>query len=52
VVRHSFGQETQRFFDRYKELEGKETSVHGVEGPEEVKKYIQDSISRYNEQKR
>jgi inorganic pyrophosphatase len=44
--------ETQHFFDHYKKLEGKETSVHGVEGPEQAKEYIQDSISRYDQQKR
>jgi inorganic pyrophosphatase len=45
-------EEMQHFFDNYKELEGKETSVHGVAGPEEAKEYLQDSISRYNQHKR
>jgi inorganic pyrophosphatase len=45
-------EEMQHFFDRYKELEGKETSVHGVDGPEQAKEYIQDSISRYQENKK
>jgi inorganic pyrophosphatase len=44
--------ETQHFFGSYKELEGKETSVHGVAGSEEAKEYIRDSISRYNEHKK
>jgi inorganic pyrophosphatase len=43
--------QTQHFFDHYKELEGKETSVHRVASPEEAKEYIQDSISRYSKEK-
>jgi inorganic pyrophosphatase len=43
--------EMQHFFDNYKELEGKETSVHGVASPEEAKEYIQNSISRYKKEK-
>ena len=45
-------QEALHFFDHYKELEGKETSVHGVVGPDEAKQTLQDSITRYDEQKR
>jgi inorganic pyrophosphatase len=44
--------EMEQFFDTYKELEVKETSVHGVVGPEEAKKIVQESITRYDEQKR
>lgn len=44
--------EMEQFFDTYKALEGKETSVHGVVGPEEAKETVKKSINRYNEQKR
>ena len=44
--------EMEQFFDTYKALEGKETSIHGVVGPDEAKKIVQDSITRYNEEKR
>ena len=44
--------EMEQFFDTYKALEGKETSVHGVVGPEEAKETVTESITRYNEHKR
>jgi inorganic pyrophosphatase len=44
--------EMEQFFDTYKALEGKETSVHGVVGPEEAKEIVTEAINRYNEQKR
>ena len=44
--------EMEQFFDTYKALEGKETSVHGVVGPEETKETVRQAINRYNEQKR
>jgi inorganic pyrophosphatase len=44
--------EALHFFDNYKELEGKETSVHGVVGPEEARKTVRDAVSRYDEQER
>ena len=44
--------EMEQFFDTYKALEGKETSVHGVVGPEEAKETVTEAINRYNEQKR
>ena len=44
--------EMEQFFDTYKALEGKETSVHGVVGPEEAKQTVKESIKRYDEQKR
>ena len=45
---HNF-EEISHFFRVYKSLEGKETVVNEVEGPEAAKKIIEKSIKRYKD---
>lgn len=48
LPRHTFS-EMQHFFKVYKELEGKETAVHEVEGPNRAIEIVRRSIEMYNE---
>ncbi len=42
-------EEMSHFFKVYKELEGKETSIMSIEGPDEAKKIINKAIIAYKE---
>nr|MBO2470220.1 inorganic diphosphatase [Bacillota bacterium] len=39
------------FFERYKDLENKETKIIGWKGAEAAAKLIDECVARYNEQK-
>lgn len=43
--------EIAHFFERYKDLENKETKIEGWKGPEEAAKLIDECLARYQEQR-
>ena len=47
-LKHIF-EEMSHFFKVYKQLEGKDTVVNELAGPEEAKRIIADAIHHYNE---
>ncbi|UFJ42825.1 inorganic diphosphatase [Brevibacillus humidisoli] len=43
--------EISHFFERYKDLENKETKIEGWQGPEQAAKLIDECLARYQENK-